>query len=120
MPTAPLRSTQPTMKKPVRCSPARPAAVRGDHIATVPASHGSGRLRPVQPLASIPGQFCDALFIVAEPESEGAAVPLGDRGFKLGEPGVNEDGVVAAQVQRAGDAGVVDLQGAGGVEEVPP
>jgi integrase len=28
--------------------------------------------------------------------------------------------VVAAQVQRAGDACLVDVQGAGGVEEVPP
>ena len=28
--------------------------------------------------------------------------------------------MVAAQVQRAGDAAVIDVQGAGGVQEVPP
>jgi hypothetical protein len=32
--------------------------------------------------------------------------------LKVGEPGVDEGGVVAAQVQRAGDACLVDVQGA--------
>jgi hypothetical protein len=40
--------------------------------------------------------------------------------LQVGEPGVDEGGVVAAQVQRAGDAGRADVQGTGGVEEVPP
>src|SRR5207302_6593961 len=42
------------------------------------------------------------------------------RGLQVGESGVDEGWVVAAQVQRAGDAGVVDVQGPGGVQEVPP
>jgi hypothetical protein len=33
---------------------------------------------------------------------------------------VDQDGVVVAQVQRTGDAGFGDVQGAGGVQEVPP
>ena len=40
--------------------------------------------------------------------------------MEFGESGVDEGGVVAAQVQRAGDAVGADVQGAGGVEEVPP
>ena len=79
-----------------------------------------------QHLTSIPGQIIELRFPAAgwlswrEPEPEGAAVPPGDGGFEFGESGVDEGGVVAAQVQRAGDAGGVDVQGAGGVEEVAP
>jgi hypothetical protein len=40
--------------------------------------------------------------------------------LEVGEAGVDEDGVVAAQVQCAGDAVFGDVQGAGGVQEVPP
>ena len=40
--------------------------------------------------------------------------------MEFGESGVDEGGVVAAQVQRAGDLVLGDVQGAGGVEEVPP
>ena len=47
-------------------------------------------------------------------------MPPGDGDFQVGEAGVDEDGVVVAQVQRAGDAGFGDVQGAGGVQEVPP
>jgi hypothetical protein len=40
--------------------------------------------------------------------------------LEVGEPGLDEGGVVAAQLQCAGDTGVVGVQGAGGVEEVQP
>ena len=46
-----------------------------------------------------------------ESEPQAAAVPPGDRDLEVGEAGVDEDGMVAAQVQRAGDAGGVDVQG---------
>ncbi len=78
------------------------------------------------PLTSILGQIIESSFLAAwwsawrETEARGTSVPLGDRCLEVGESGVDEGGVVAAQVQRAGDAGVVDVQGAGGVEEVPP
>ncbi len=80
----------------------------------------------VRTLTSIPGQIIELKFGARrslpwrEPEPEDASVPSGDRGLQVGESGVDEGGVVAAQVQRAGDAGRVDVQGAGGVEEVPP
>src|SRR5262249_37571049 len=77
-------------------------------------------------LASIPGQVIELRFpwggwsAWREPEAQGAAVPPGDRHLEVGEAGVDEDGVVAAQVQRAGDVVPGDVQGSGGVEEVPP
>ena len=66
-------------------------------------------------LAWIPGQIIELRFGAGrslpgwEPEPEGAPVPPGDRGLQVGESGVDEGGVVAAQVQRAGEAGVVDV-----------
>src|SRR6266571_4823626 len=77
-------------------------------------------------LASIPGPGIGLRFPESgrsawrEAEPQLAVLPPGDREFEVGEAGVDQDGVVAAQVQRAGDAGVVDVQGAGGVKEVPP
>ena len=55
-----------------------------------------------------------------ESEAQGPAVPPGDGEFEVGEAGVDEDGVVAAQGEVGGDAVGGDLQGAGVVEEVPP
>jgi hypothetical protein len=40
--------------------------------------------------------------------------------LQVGEACVDEDGVVAAQVERAGHLVVGDVQGAGGVQEVAP
>jgi hypothetical protein len=54
-----------------------------------------------------------------EGEAEGAVAPPGDGDGDFGEAGVDEDGVVAAEMECAGDAGGVDVQGAGGVEQVP-
>jgi hypothetical protein len=66
------------------------------------------------PLASIPGQLVGSLRPGSawwEPEPDGALVPTrGDRGLQVGEAGVDEGGVVAAQVQRAGGAGIVNVQ----------
>src|SRR5216110_3259776 len=81
--------------------------------------------RPQEQLASIPGQLIELRFpwwwsSWWEPEPQGAPVPPGDGDFEAGEAGVDEDGVVAAQVQRAGDGVAGDVQGAGGVQEVPP
>lgn len=47
-------------------------------------------------------------------------MPPGDRYLEVAEASVDQDWMVAAQVQCAGDPRVVDLQGAGGVQEVPP
>ncbi len=55
-----------------------------------------------------------------EAEAQGPVVPPGDGDFEVGEAGVDEDGVVAAQVEGAGDGVRGDVQGAGGVQEVPP
>src|SRR6266568_2608883 len=75
-------------------------------------------------LTSIPGQVIELRFpgrsSWREPEPQGAPVPPGDWYFQVGEAGVDEDGVVAAEVQRAGHGIGGDVQGAGGVEEVPP
>ena len=57
---------------------------------------------------------------VAGTGAGGCGHPTGDRGLEFSEPSVDEGGVVAAQVQRAGDAGGDDVQGADGVEEVAP
>jgi hypothetical protein len=40
--------------------------------------------------------------------------------LQVGEAAVDEDGVVAAQVERAGHLVVGDVQGAAGVQEVAP
>jgi hypothetical protein len=83
-------------------------------------------LRLIDRLTSIPGQVIELRLPVGgwsswrEPEAQGAPAPPGDWYFQVGEPGVDEGGVVAAQVQRAGDAVRADVQGAGGVQEVPP
>ena len=55
-----------------------------------------------------------------ESELQAAVVPPGDRDLEVGEAGIDEDGVVAAQVERAGDGVCGDVRGAGSVEEVPP
>jgi hypothetical protein len=52
-------------------------------------------------------------------EAEGAAFPRG-WDVQVGKAAVDEAGVVAAQVKRAGLLVVGDVQGAGGVQEVPP
>src|SRR5258706_6506056 len=98
---------------PTRLAARQIAALRGKHRASVL-------------LASIPGQVIGLRFSAAgwsawrEPEAQDVSVPPGDGDLKVGEACVDEDGVVAAQVQRAGDAGVVDVQDAGGVREVSP
>jgi hypothetical protein len=48
------------------------------------------------------------------------ARPTTDGNVEIGEADVDEHGVVAAQVQRAGDGVSGDEQSAGGVEEVSP
>src|SRR5258708_29514728 len=77
-------------------------------------------------MASTRGQFIELVFpgvwwsTWREPEPHCAAVPPGDGDFEVGEAGVDQDRVVAAQVQRAGDSVFGDVQGAGGVQEVLP
>src|SRR6266516_2889560 len=55
-----------------------------------------------------------------EGEAELAVLPPGDGQVEVGEATSDEDGVVAAEVECAGDVVVGDVQGAGGVQEVPP
>ena len=55
-----------------------------------------------------------------EAEAQGPVVSPGDGDFEVGEADVDEDGVVATQVEDAGDGVRGDVQGAGGVQEVPP
>ena len=55
-----------------------------------------------------------------EAEAQGAPVPPGDLRLEVGETGVDEDGVVAAEIERAGDVVPGDVKGAGGVGEMPP
>src|SRR5258708_11942810 len=50
----------------------------------------------------------------------GCARPTRDGDLEVGEAGVDEGRVVVAQVQCARDVVAGDVQGAGGVEEVPP
>src|SRR5262245_51492789 len=55
-----------------------------------------------------------------EAVAEGSVVPPGDLYFEVAEAAVDEDGVVAAQVQCAGHPVRGDVQGAAAVQEVPP
>src|SRR5713226_8056331 len=71
--------------------------------------------------AACRGESCRWLMSAGrEAEAQGPVVPPGDGDFEVGEAGVDEDGVVAAQVEGAGDGAGGDVQGAGGVQEVPP
>lgn len=59
-------------------------------------------------LTSIPGAVVElrlsrvGCLAWRETEAQGAAVPPGDGDFEVGEPGVDEDGVLAAQVTPPG------------------
>jgi hypothetical protein len=44
-----------------------------------------------------------------ETEAQRPVSPPGDGHLQVGEAGIDEDGVVVAQVQRAGDAGLGDV-----------
>src|SRR5687768_1522954 len=55
-----------------------------------------------------------------EAEAQLAAVDPGDRGGVVGEAGVDEDGVVGADVEVDGERVGGGVDGAGGVEEVAP
>ncbi|MGI5514641.1 hypothetical protein ACQEXF_38495 [Streptomyces sp. CA-106131] len=62
-------------------------------------------------------EVCSARFSVGEAEAQGSVVPPVDGDLQVGEACVDQNGVMAAQVESAGHGVLADVQGSGGVEE---